>query len=553
MIGSGSRGGPAVRAWRSRSRGARSSALFGVLIGALLACGAFGCKPRGKSAQVPEVLIFARAGDAQRLDPADVDDGESVNTLSQIVEGLVRFRSGTLEIEPCLAVALPEISADGLTYTFTLREGVRFHDGTPLTAEAAAWSFHRQMQPDHPGRPPGALFEYWQSLYQDIVEVRAAGPMTLQLRLARPNATVLSSLAIFPAHLISPNSPEGEAMQRHPIGTGPYRFVSWSPNQAIVLEANPDYWDPANGPRFKRVVMKVVPENAVRLLELKAGSVHGVDGIQPAELAAFDGDPRFTVHRAPGLNLGYLAFNLRHERYRDPEVRLAFALAIDRAQLVAVALDGAGTPAQCPLPPGFLGYPRRLDEIPHDPERARELVARHAAAFAEPVRLSVMTTARPFMPDPVKATSLIRSQLEAVGMRVEIVARDFKTHLDALRNFDFDCGVIGWIGDNADPDNFLGTFFGSWGTRQGSATNYSDYRSPEMDRLLLAGRRESDPARRAAIYEEAIALWRRDLPILPLVHGETIVVVRSEVTDFQIQKDGNLRLAGVGWAADEVP
>ncbi len=524
-----------------------------LLAGGLLVCGGFGCKPRSAGTQVPEVFIFARASDAQRLDPADVDDGESVNTLSQIVEGLVRFRSGTLEIEPCLATALPDISADGLTYTFTLRDGVRFHDGTPLTAEAAAWSFHRQMQPDHPGRPPGAIFEYWQSLYQDVVDVRATGPLTLQFRLKQPNASLLSSLAIFPAHLISPNSPAGEAMQRRPIGTGPYRFLSWSPNQAIVLEANPDYWDPANGAGFRRVALKVVPENAVRLLELKAGGLHGLDGVQPAELAALAGDGRFTVHRAPGLNLGYLAFNLRRERYRDPEVRLAFALAIDRAQLATVALDGAGAPAECPLPPGFAGYPRRPDAIPHDPDRAREIVGRHPEAFGEPVRLSVMTAARPFMPDPIKATSLIRSQLEAVGMRVEIVARDFKTHLDALRNFDFDCGIIGWIGDNADPDNFLGTFFGSWAAEAGSATNYSDYRNPEMDRLLLAGRRETDPAARAAIYEEVIALWRRDLPILPLVHGETIVVLRAEVTGFQIQKDGNLRLGGVGWATGDAP
>jgi peptide/nickel transport system substrate-binding protein len=518
-------------------------------VGLLLA--GVGCQPRASAPARPEVLIFARASDAQRLDPADVDDGESVNTLNQILEGLVRFRPGTLEVEPCLASRMPEISADGLTYTFTLREGVRFHDGTPLTAEAAAWSFHRQMRKDHPGRPPGAMFEYWSSLYQDVSDVRATGPLTLEIRLGRPNAALLASLAIFPAHLNSPNSPAGEAMQRRPVGTGPYRFVSWSPNQAIVLEANPDYWDPAGAARFKRVVQKVVPENSVRLLELKAGNIHGLDGIQPAELKALQGDPRFTVYRDAGLNVGYLAFNLQRPRYQDPEVRLAFALAIDRRQLVAVALDGAGVPAECPVPPGFLGYPKQPDVIPHDPARAREIVARHAAAFAEPVRLHVMNTARPFLPDPAKAASLIRAQLEAAGMRVEIVARDFKTHLDALRNFEYDCALIGWLGDNGDPDNFLSTFFGSWATAKGSATNYSDYRSEEMDRLLLAARRETDVPARAALYGQVIALWRRDLPIVPLVHGESIAVWRREVTGFQIQKDGNLRLAGVGWVDGE--
>jgi len=538
-----------------RAHARRRSILPRILAGLALAgaaagpAGLSGCKPRDAAAARPEVLIFARASDAQRLDPADVDDGESVNTLQQVLEGLVRFRSGTLEIEPCLAAALPDISADGLTYTFTLREGVRFHDGTPLTAEAAAWSFLRQMQPDHPGRPPGAIFEYWRTLYQDISDVRATGPLTLEIRLSRPNAALLASLAIFPAHLISPNSPAGDAMQRHPVGTGPYRFLSWSPNQAIVLEANPDYWDPPRGARFKRVVQKVVPENSVRLLELKAGNIHGLDGIQPAELTALRDDPRFTIHHDAGLNVGYLVFNLQHARYQDPEVRLAFALAIDRRQLARVALDDAGVPAECPIPPGFLGYPDNPDKIPYDPDRARALLARHAAAFAAPVRLHVMSAARPYFPDPPRATSFIRSQLEGVGLRVEVVSRDFKTHLDTLRNYEFDCAVIGWVGDNGDPDNFLSTFFGSWASEKGSATNYSFYRSAEMDRLLLAGRSETDRAARAALYGQVIDLWRRDLPLVPLVHGESIVVWRSEVTGFQIQKDGNLRFGGVDWAA----
>ena len=510
-----------------------------------------GCAKKPAADARPDVLIFARASDAQRLDPADVDDGESVNTLSQILEGLVRFRDGTLEIEPCLAVRLPDISADGLTYTFTLREGVRFHDGTPLTAEAAAWSFLRQMHADHPGRPPGAIFEYWSSLYQDIADVRATGPLTLEIRLHQPNAALLASLAIFPAHLLSPDSPAGDALQRHPVGTGPYKFSSWSPNQAIVLEANADYWDHEHAPRFRRLVQKVVPENSVRLLELKAGNIHGLDGIQPAELKALAGDPRFTVYRDAGLNVGYLVFNLQHARYQDPEVRLAFALAIDRRQLATVALDDAGIPAEYPIPPGFLGYPKSVDPIPHDPARARKILVRHAEAFARPVRLFVMNAARPYMPDPPKATSLIRSQLEAVGLRVEVVARDFKTHLDTLRHYEFDCAIIGWVGDNGDPDNFLSPFFGSWATEKGSATNYSFYRSEEMDRLLLAARRESDRAARGALYEQALALWRRDLPLVPLVHGENIAVWRSEVTGFQIQKDGNLRLGGLGWRAGE--
>jgi peptide/nickel transport system substrate-binding protein len=514
-----------------------------------------GCKPGGVSLitkyGAPDTFIFARGSDAQKLDPADVDDGESVNTLVQICEGLVRFRSDTLEIEPCLATRW-ETSPDGLTYTFHLREGVRFHDGTPLSAEAAAWSFLRQMDPAHPGHLPGALFQYWGNLYQDIVEVRPDGPLTLVLRLRQPSAGLLSSLAIIPAALLSPRSlaDHGEAFARHPVGTGPYRFVSWSPNQAIVLEANPDYWDTANRPGIRRLIFKVVPENSVRLLELKSGRIFGLDGVQPAELAAVAGDTSFTIHRGAGLNVGYLTFNLSRPRWRDPEVRLAFGLAIDRAQLAALALEGAGRVADYPVPPGFLGIPDPPDPVPHNPARAREILARHAADFAEPVRLQVMTAPRPFLPDPVKAASFIRSQLEAVGVRVEIVARDFKSHLDSLRNFDFDCAIIGWIGDNGDSDNFLSVLFGSWATQPGVASNFAGYRNPEMDELLLAARREVDVAQRRQLYERALALWRRDLPIIPLVHGDVVVVLRREVTGFRVQKTGDLWFGSVGWKTE---
>jgi peptide/nickel transport system substrate-binding protein len=508
-----------------------------------------GCGRRDSGA-APDTFVFARGSDAQKLDPADVDDGESVNTLTQICEGLVRFKSGTSEIEPCLAESW-EISEDGLRYTFRLRSGVVFHDGTPLDAEAAAWSFRRQMDPAHPGHLPDASFQYWNYLYQDIVEVRVVDDATLEFRLAQPNATILASLAVFPAFLVSPNAlaTHGEAFARHPVGTGPYRFTRWTPNQTITLEANPNYWDRARPPGFSRLVLKVVPENSVRLLELRAGRVHGLDGVSPAELAALERDERFVVHRESGLNVGYLVWNQKRERWREPEARLAVALAIDRERLAALALEGAGRAAACPLPPGFLGYPENPDAVPYDPVRAAELVARHAALFAEPVRLQVMTAPRPFLPDPVKAASFVRAQLEAVGIPTEIVARDFKSHLDSLRNFDFDAAIIGWIGDNGDPDNFLSTFFASWATEPGSASNYSDYRSEEMDALLRAGRRTTDPAERARIYEDAVALARRDLPILPLVHGDNVAVMRREVSGFRVQMTGDVRLGPIGWGS----
>ncbi len=513
--------------------------LLGVL-GVFVVLGG-GCGGGDREAGAPEAFVFARGSDAQKLDPADVDDGESVNTLAQICEGLVRFKSGTLEVEPALAERF-EISEDGLTYTFYLREGVRFHDGTALDAEAALFSFERQMDPEHPGHLPGSNFQYWNYLYQEIERVEAVGEMTVRFHLREPNAALLRSLAIFPAYLVSPAAFEefGAEAVRNPVGTGPYRFVRWLPNESILLERNDDYW--GEKAEFARLVFRVVPENTVRVLELQTGRVHGIDGVQPAELAGLENDSRFEIYREPGMNVGYLSFSGFSDRLKEAEVREAIGMAIDRETLAEVALDGTGRVAEYPLPPGFPGAPENPDVLPYDPERAREILARFPEVTERPITLHAMTAPRAYFPDSVRAASLIRSDLERVGLRVEIVARDFKTHLDILRNGEYEMALIGWIGDNGDPDNFLSLFFGSWAAEKGSATNFSFYENPEMDALLLAGRRETDAEKRQEIYEKVIGIWRRDLPIVPLVHGENIVVMRSEVEGFRLQRTGDLRL-----------
>ena len=220
----------------------------------LLTCFLVGCGGGGSSTQ-SSTLIFARGSDAQKLDPADVDDGESVKTLNQICEGLLRFKPGTLEVEPWLAKSY-SVSDDGLTITFEIREGVQFHDGTPVNAETAAWSFHRQYDKDHPGHLPGSIFQYWNYLYSEVESVSVDGPMTLTMHLSQPNSTLLYSLACFPAYLISPKALEdyGQDMVNHPVGTGPYKFVNWEPNQAIILEKNENYWDEPAG--YDRLVIK---------------------------------------------------------------------------------------------------------------------------------------------------------------------------------------------------------------------------------------------------------------------------------------------------------
>lgn len=505
-----------------------------------------GCSKSGSDAEAGGgVFIFARGSDAHKLDPADIDDGESANTLAQICEGLVRFKSGTLEIEPALAESFL-ILEEGLVYRFELRPNVLFHDGTRLDAKAAAYSFQRQYDVDHPAHLDEAAFSYWNYLYQDIVSVEAVGPMSLEIRLAKPNSSLLYSLAIFPAAIISPNALDtyGDQFQRHPVGTGPYKFSEWRPNEAIVLERNDSYW--GDKPYYQRIVMKVVPDSTVRTLQLKSGEIHGMDGVRPSDIENLNQDDTVKLFREAGLNVGYLVINLENERLQSLPLRQAINLAIDREGFARVALNGSGRAARYPLPEGFVGYPKTDTGFDYNPEKAKKIVSEiDPEILNTPLKIRVMNAPRAYFPDPIVAATFIKGQLANVGIPCDIVSSDFKSQLNDLRNGDFELGLIGWIGDNGDTDNFLSVFFASWAAEKGAATNYSFYKNEEMDQLLLNARASTSIRERASLYENALSLVERDVPLVPLAHGDNMVALRSGLVGFELQKIGDLRLAWI--------
>ena len=514
---------------------------------ALLLSGCGGGEAPGDGAG-PETFIFARGADAQRLDPADVDDGESVNTMAQVFEGLLAFKPGTLEVEARLARSWV-VSPDGLTYTFNLREGIRFHDGTPLTAESARFSFDRQMDRGHPAHFPGASFQYWRNLFSDIERIETVGPMTLRFHLSKPNAGLLSAFASFPAWLVSPGALArfGPELAFNPVGTGPYRFVDWRPNEAVIFERNPDYWRPDAKAGFERLVLRSIPLNSSRMSELLAGTIHGLDGIQPSELSDLEDDPRFRIHRASGMNVGYLAFSGLSERLTDPLLRKTIALAIDRQNLVKLGLDGYGRVAAYPAPAEFAGIPGDSGPLRHDPETARKRVEEHPEWTEEPLHLATFGQPRMYFPDPQRIASLIRNDLEAAGFRVEIINREFKSHLHATRRGDFELALLGWIADIPDPDNFLGTFFHSEAAVRGSATNISFYRNPEMDALLDAAISITEERARVALYGRVLDLWAKDLPLVPLLQADQITVLDARIGGYVLSPSGNHFFGPVAW------
>lgn len=487
-------------------------------------------------------LVFAKGKDANRLDPADVDDGESTTVTENIFEGLLRFKPESTEVEPCLATSWT-LSPDGLTYTFHLRKGVRFQDGTPFDAQAVKFSFDRQRHP-----LSGQNMEFWKDFFEGTVgPIEVVDPDTVRIHLLKPDATFLTKLAIFSMAIVSPAAVRrwGVDFARHPVGTGPFRFVEWVPDEKIVLAPNPYYWGPR--PHLDRVIFDPVPDNSVRLLELQVGSIDGeagvsaMDGLDPDDLPRVRRDPQLRLMTQPGLNVGYLALNTTRPPLDDVRVRRAIALAIDKLALVrAFFADGQlGQVAVNPIPPILWSYDKAIRDYPFDPARARDLLA--AAGYPHGFTLSLwaMPVPRPYMPDGLKVAQAIQNDLGRVGIRARIVTYDWATYLDKLGKGQAQAALIGWIGDFGDPDDFLYTFFDSANARIGSASNYSFYKNPQVDALLGHARSDPDHARRVADYIKIQEIVHRDEPIVPLFYAKQVVVLRRGVEGFHLQPTGS--------------
>jgi peptide/nickel transport system substrate-binding protein len=494
-------------------------------------------------AQDRKTFIFARGADAQKLDPADVDDGESIKILVNVCEGLLRFKDGTTEVEPCLAESWTT-SDDGKVYTFKLRKGVKFHDGTPLNAETAVWSFHRQMDARHPAHFASAKFEYWGAMYSMVESVKAADAMTVEIRLKEPHAPFLLNMAMFPVSLLSPAAlaTYGEKMQSNPVGTGPFKFREWKRGERVVLEANDDYW--GGRPKIDRLIFKVVPDNAARFIQLKAGEIHAMDGLDPNNLDAIERDPNLKLVQSQGINVCYLSLNCEVPPFNDKRVRQAVAMAIRKKDLIASVYRGTASAAVNPMPPIVFGFNDKIKDYNVDTKTAEKLFESYTedpsnnTEFTLPFKLHVMSNPRPYLPNPTRAAELIKGDLERIGLKVQIVTNDWGTHLAKTRNGEHQMALLGWISDNGDPDNFLGVLLSSATARKGSALNISFYKNPKFDELIDKAKVELNPEKRAALYKEAQEIIHDDCPMIPLAHVRDTVAMRKNVQ--------NLRLAATG-------
>jgi len=498
-----------------------------LLLGALLAlsCG-------GHVTVDSTTLTVGRGGDAILLDPARVNDGDSSEVCEQIFEHLVRYKPGTNEVEPALATTW-EVADQGKSWTFHLRRGVRFHDGTPFDADAVVFSFDRQRDYQHPYHEPD--FTYWDSNYRIIQRIEKLDDYTVRILIERPYAPFLAYLAMFPVSIVSPRAVRHWEHQfsRHPVGTGPFRFVEWVPGDRITLAANPDYWD-GGPPKIGHLVFHLIPGERERLVALESGAVDVAYNLAPKDLGYVRLHPDLRVHKIAASNVAFLAMNMLHPPFDDVRVRRAVNHAINKSLIVKLLYQGLAVPAIGPLPPTMWGYDPTLPRFDYDPEKARALLREARYDPRVRPRFYVMSTPRPYVQAPERVSRVIARNLHDVGMDVELVVQPMQAHLDTTAAGEHDLCIRGWVGDNGDPDNFLYTLLDRDSAFSQRATNVSFYRNAEVHGLLTWAQETSDRTERIGLYKKAQRIIALDAPWVPLAHSEVAVVARAGVRGFWI-------------------
>jgi peptide/nickel transport system substrate-binding protein len=492
-----------------------------------------------------QVVVVGRPSDAISLDPARPTDNESAEVLEQVFETLVRYHPGTTNVEPALATSW-ETDESGLLWTFHLREGVRFHDGSALDADAVVFSFERQRDPGHPYHT--GRFNYWENNFRNNLKVEKVDAMTVQFRIASRYAPFLANMTMFPVSIVSPQAVAkwGDAFAEHPVGTGPFVIERWDRGERIVLGRFNNYWGPPAS--IRRLVFEVVPDARQRLTDLESGAIDLAVAILPEELQFVDLHPGLTLYRPPTNNVSYLAMNCLRPPFDDVRVRRAVNLAINKSPIVRLAFQGLAIPAESPLPPTQWGHLAAAGASRYAPDEARALLAE---AKADGVKLDktytlyVPSTPRPYLPNPESVARVIQTNLSAVGIRTQAVMQPFEAHNADTEHGRHDLALAGWVGDNGDPDNYLYLLFDKDNTVPGLARNIAFYRDDTVSDLLRKAQAVEDRAAREQLYAEVQRRLVADAPWVPLAHSQVAIAASDDLGGIVVNASGHVVYTGL--------
>ena len=502
-------------------------------------------------------LVYCSEGSPENFTPALNTTGTSLDAARPVYNQLVEFERGSTNVVPGLAETY-EVSPDGMVLVFHLRKGVKFHSGvngfTPsrdFNADDVIWSFERQWKADHPfNKVSGGAYDYFNDMgMPDLLKsIEKSDDLTVKITLTAPNAPILANLAMdfgtihsaeYAKYLLDKGTPE--QFDQIPVGTGPFMFVDYQKDAVIRFKAFEGYW--GGKAKYDDLVYAITPDATARYSKLKAGECQMMLAPNPADLEAMGKDDSITLMSQAGLNIGYLAMNAQKPPFDKIEVRQAINMAIDRDSILKEVYQGAGQKAKNPLPPTIWSYDDSTVDYEYNPEKAKEMLTK-AGVTALETDLWWMPVQRPYNPNAQRMAEMMQADLAKVGINAKLVSYEWGEYRKRMQAGEHQMGLLGWTGDNGDPDNFL--FLNACkadGTP--NAQNVAKWCNKDFNDKLAQASKLSEKADREKIYKEMQAIFKAEAPWVTIAHSTVYEPVSKKVMDYKISPFGRHEFYGL--------
>jgi dipeptide transport system substrate-binding protein len=510
----------------------------------------------GAAAQA-KTLVYCSEGSPENFTPAINTTGTSFDAARPVYDKLTQFVRGSTQVEPALAESWT-VSPDAKTFTFKLRKGVKFHSGVngfkptrEFNADDVIWSFERQWKDSHPyAKVSGGKYDYFadMGLKDDLQAIEKVDSHTVKITLKKPNVTMLANLAMDFASIHSAEyadmllkANKKEQVDQFPVGTGAFSFVTYQKDAVIRYKANKEYW--GEKALVDDLVFAITPDPTARYSKLKAGECHFVIAPRPADLAEMQKDANLRVINQSGLNIAYWAFNTQKAPFDKKEVRQAFSMAIDKAAIIKDVYLGAGQAAKNLIPPTMWSYNDAVKDHPFDPAKAKDLLAKAGVKTPLEIDLWYMPVQRPYNPNAKRIAEMMQADLAKIGVNAKLVTYEWGEYRKRMQQGEHTTGMLGWTGDNGDPDNFF-FLLGCEGARAGGQ-NLSKWCHKPFDERLEKARTLADVKERTKLYQEMQVIEKEESPSFKIAHSTVYEAMRKEVTGYKQSPFGSHQFNGV--------
>jgi dipeptide transport system substrate-binding protein len=510
------------------------------------------------AAAIPnKTLVYCSEGSPAGFDPAQYTTGTdfTANTFT-VFNRLVEFTRGGTQVEPGLAQSW-DVSPDGKTYTFHLRHNVKFQTTSyfkptrEFNAADVVFTFERMLDPNQPFRKAyPATFPYFTDMGLDklIKRVEMIDPYTVRFVLNEVSAPFIQNMAMEYASIQSAEYADqllkaGKAadINQKPVGTGPFIFRSYTKDATIRYDGNPGYWKP-DAVKVSKLIFSITTDAGVRAQKLKENECQVMSYPNPTDLGSLRSNSNIDMSSQAGFNLGYLAYNVQKKPLDKVDVRRALDMAINKKAIVESVYQGAGQLATNPMPPTQWSYDKNLKVATYDPDKAKALLAKAGFPNGFDLTLWAMPVQRPYNPNARLMAEMIQSDWAKIGVKAKIVTYEWGEYIKRAHAGEHDAMLIGWTGDNGDPDNWLGTLLGCEAI---NGNNFSKWCYKPFDDLVHKGRITADQGERTKYYEEAQQIFADQLPFSPIAHSTVYQPTTKNVTDMKIDPLGYSRFDGV--------